>query len=123
MGQVKFIFPNEHFVFLHDTPSRNLFDRPERAFSSGCIRVENPLELAELLLDDKDKWSRTDIDAMLAQKNTRTIHLRETFPIMLMYLTALTEPDGTTRFYRDIYERDARLLQELNADIVIDVPN
>jgi murein L,D-transpeptidase YcbB/YkuD len=122
MGQVKFIFPNEHFVFLHDTPSRNLFDRPERAFSSGCIRVENPLELAELLLDDKDKWSRADIDSILAQKKTRTIHLRDDFSVMLMYLTALTEPDGTTRFYRDIYERDARLLQALNADIVIDAP-
>jgi murein L,D-transpeptidase YcbB/YkuD len=122
MGQVKFIFPNEHFVFLHDTPSRNLFNRPERAFSSGCIRVENPLELAELLLDDKDKWSRADIDTMLAQKKMRTIHLRESFPVMLMYLTALTEPDGTTRFYRDIYDRDARLLQELNGEIAIDAP-
>ena len=122
MGQVKFIFPNEHFVFLHDTPSKSLFSRPERAFSSGCIRVENPLELAELLLDDPQKWSRGDIDNMLAERKTRTLHLREAFPVMLMYLTALTEADGTTRFYRDVYERDARLLQELNAEIVIDLP-
>lgn len=122
MGRVKFIFPNEHFVFLHDTPNRNLFNRPERAFSSGCIRVENPLQLAELLLDDPGQWNSAAIDNMLAQVKTRTIHLRESFPVMLMYLTALSEPDGTTHFYKDIYERDARLLLELDADIVIDVP-
>jgi murein L,D-transpeptidase YcbB/YkuD len=122
MGQVKFIFPNEHFIFLHDTPDKNLFDRPERAFSSGCIRVEHPLELAQLLLDDTDNWSRAAIDAMLTKKQTRSIHLRETVPIFLMYITASAEPDGTTRFYRDIYERDARLLQELMGDTVIDAP-
>ena len=122
MGQVKFIFPNEHFVFLHDTPSKSLFNKPERAFSSGCIRVQYPLELAELLLDDKDQWSRAKIEAMLAQKKTRTVHLRAAFPVLLMYLTALTEPDGTSYFYTDIYERDARLLEELNADIVMEIP-
>jgi len=122
MGQVKFIFPNEHFVFLHDTPNRSLFNKPERAFSSGCIRVEHPLELAELLLNDKDQWNRAKIEAMLAEKKTRTVHLRATFPVLLMYLTALAEPDGTTYFYTDIYERDARLLRELQAEIVIDVP-
>jgi len=121
MGQVKFIFPNEHFVFLHDTPSKSLFNKPERAFSSGCIRVENPLELAELLLDDKNKWDRTDINELLAQGETRTVHLREAFPVLLMYLTAISEPDGTTYFYRDIYERDASLLKELKADIVMDL--
>ena len=123
MGQVKFIFPNEHFVFLHDTPSKSLFNKPERAFSSGCIRVENPLELAELLLDDKNKWDRTDIDGLLAQGETRTVHLREAFPVLLMYLTAISEPDGTTYFYRDIYERDASLLNKLKADIVMDLPD
>jgi murein L,D-transpeptidase YcbB/YkuD len=122
MGQVKFIFPNEHFVFFHDTPNKNLFGRPERAFSSGCIRVEHPLELAELLLDDAAKWSRADIDALLAKKQTRSIHLRETMPVFLMYITASAEPDGTTHFYRDIYGRDARLLQELMGDSVIYVP-
>ena len=58
LGEIKFIFPNEHAVFLHDTPNRSLFARPERAFSSGCIRVENPFELAELILNDPAKWDQ-----------------------------------------------------------------
>ena len=70
LGQVKFIFPNKHFVFLHDTPSRALFDHSERAFSSGCIRVENPLDLAERLLADRPEWDRAAIDKQLATGDT-----------------------------------------------------
>ena len=62
LGEVKFIFPNPHFVFLHDTPSKALFERTERTFSSGCIRVEQPFELAELLLDDPVKWNREGLE-------------------------------------------------------------
>jgi len=123
LGQVKFIFPNPHFVFLHDTPSKALFDRSERAFSSGCIRVEDPLELARLLLDDQDKWDSAAIDATLANAATKTVHLQDTFPVLIMYLTALGEPDGPTYFYKDIYDRDTSLLEALDSEIVIDLPD
>jgi murein L,D-transpeptidase YcbB/YkuD len=123
LGQVKFIFPNPHFVFLHDTPSKALFDRSERAFSSGCIRVEHPLELARLLLNDQDKWDSAAIDATIAGAETKTVHLKDTFPVLIMYLTALGEPGGPTYFYRDIYDRDTDLLEALDSEIVIDLPD
>jgi murein L,D-transpeptidase YcbB/YkuD len=122
LGQVKFIFPNPHFVFLHDTPSRALFDRSERAFSSGCIRVEHPLELARLLLDDQAKWDSTAIDATIASAETKTVHLKNTFPVFIVYLTALGEPGGPVYFYRDIYDRDRGLMEALDSEIVIDLP-
>ena len=122
LGQVKFIFPNKHFVFLHDTPSRALFDHSERAFSSGCIRVENPLELAERLLADQPEWGRAAIDKQLATGDLRTVHLKESYPVLIIYLTALVDPDGVTRFYNDIYDRDQRVLQALDGEIVMDLP-
>jgi L,D-transpeptidase YcbB len=123
LGQVKFIFPNKHFVFLHDTPSRALFDHSERAFSSGCIRVENPLELAERLLADRPEWDRAAIDKQIASGDLRTVHLKESYPVLIIYLTALVDPDGITRFYNDIYNRDQRVLQALDGEIVIDLPS
>src|SRR5262249_50720257 len=77
LGRVKFMFPNSHSVYLHDTPSKNLFDKSDRAFSSGCIRVENPLELATLLLEGQKDWDRAGIDAAIAAGKTRTVTLQK----------------------------------------------
>jgi murein L,D-transpeptidase YcbB/YkuD len=115
LGRVKFIFPNEHFVFLHDTPSRELFDRADRTFSSGCIRVENPLELAELLLDDEANWIAEQIQAVLDGGKTRTVFLQEPLPVMILYWTATVEDDGTIVFMKDVYQRDQRVLDGLDA--------
>lgn len=122
MGQIKFMFPNEHLIYLHDTPSRALFDQSERTFSSGCIRVERPLELAEILLAEQPGWDRAAIDKVLQSKVTKTVQLAEPVPILIMYLTALAEPDGQVHFYRDVYKRDAALLQALDGKFVMDVP-
>ncbi|MBM4205218.1 MAG: hypothetical protein FJ194_13880 [Gammaproteobacteria bacterium] len=108
LGQVKFISPNDHFVFLHDTPVRELFARSERSFSSGCIRVEQPLDLAALLLEDQPGYSRSEIDTLLASGEKRTVFLREPLPVLLQYLTAAEPESGQFRFHRDIYNRDAR---------------
>lgn len=105
LGQVKFVFPNEHAVYLHDTPARQLFSTAERAFSHGCIRVENPLELAEILLAPND-WDRKRIDAAVASKKTTTVYLAEPMPVLLLYWTANVDPDGVVHFYRDVYQRD-----------------
>ena len=113
LGQVKFIFPNEHAVYLHDTPARQLFSTPERAFSHGCIRVENPLELAEILLG-ANGWDRKRIDAAVASTKTTTVYLAEPLPILLLYWTANVDPDGVVHFYRDIYQRDPPIASALD---------
>ncbi len=122
LGRIKFIFPNEHFVFVHDTPSRSLFDRSERAFSSGCIRIDKPLELAELLLRDPDKWSQANLQAALDSRRTQRVNLKPREPVLILYLTASLDLDGSIRFAKDIYGRDDALLAALNGPVRIDLP-
>jgi murein L,D-transpeptidase YcbB/YkuD len=118
LGQVKFIFPNEHSVYLHDTPSKALFDKAKRAFSHGCIRVEQPMELAQLLLADKG-W---DNERIAANKETETIFLSQPLTVLIMYWTASVLPDGTVQFFDDIYERDDAVLNALAAPFTMERP-
>lgn len=114
LGQVKFMFPNEHMVYLHDTPSKGIFDRAERAASHGCIRVENPVTLAELLLENDPRWTRARLDQVLAGGTTTTVNLPRPLTVMLLYWTAEADAEGTVHFRRDLYGRDARLLEHLD---------
>ncbi len=116
LGEVKFIFPNEHFVFLHDTPSRSLFGREVRAFSHGCIRVENPLDLAAVLLRDKEGWDDARIDATLASDEITTVYLDDPLPVLILYWTAWVSPEGQLTFYSDVYDRDGDVLAGLEQD-------
>jgi L,D-transpeptidase YcbB len=111
LGRVKFMFPNEHSVYLHDTPSRNLFERDSRAFSHGCIRVDDVYGLALRLLGSR--WDRERIDALIAKGKTETVVLDKPMPVMLLYWT--TEPDATGRisFFPDVYSRDAPVIAAL----------
>jgi L,D-transpeptidase YcbB len=113
LGRVKFIFPNDHAVFLHDTPNQRLFDRTERAFSSGCIRVENALELAQLLLQDEREWNRKAIDRVVGSGKTRTVFLQESIPMLVLYWTAWVGSDGRVNFRHDLYGRDKLVQQGL----------
>ena len=113
LGRVKFMFPNEHFVYLHDTPSRNLFDRDSRAFSSGCIRVEHPLELAAELLGPN--WDRGRIDALIATGRTETVFIEKPITLMLLYWTTEVDADGRVSFWPDVYSRDEAVIRELDA--------
>jgi len=122
LGRVKFIFPNSHFVFLHDTPSKSLFERTERSFSSGCIRVENPFEFAELLLDDPQKWNPGTIQQLLDSEKPQTVFLNEPMTVMLLYSTVGLADEGVVRFYNDIYQRDARVLKPLDGDFEFSLP-
>ena len=122
LGTVKFIFPNEHFVFLHDTPHRELFVKSERNFSSGCIRVENPFDLAELILNDPVKYNRSALDAILETRETQRVNLRPKVPVIILYITASIGADGDIRFYKDIYDRDQKVLDALNGPVVIQLP-
>jgi len=113
LGRIKFMFPNKHSVYLHDTPSRNLFGRARRTFSSGCIRVEHPDTLAERLLDDPVNWNQAAIEKRLAENRTQTINLKTPITVFLVYWTAEPEADGRVKFFSDIYARDPAVLKGL----------
>ena len=114
---------NQHAVFLHDTPSPGLFEPAERNFSSGCIRVEDPLALAEIVLDDPQRWNRQSLGAAIADGRTRTLRLPKPWPVLILYWTAELDADNRVRFLPDRYRRDAALLQALDGDVVIDFPS
>ncbi len=115
LGGIKFMFPNEHAVYLHDTPTWALFDRSVRAYSSGCIRIDRPLDLAVLLLDDRQRWSREQLQQAIAAGETLTVPARRTVPVMLLYFTAVAATDGEVEFRGDLYDRDAPILRALAA--------
>jgi L,D-transpeptidase YcbB len=110
LGVVKFMFPNEFNVYLHDTPSRSLFAREERLFSHGCIRIEDPLGLARFLLGD---WDQERLAGAIATGATRTVNLPTPVPVLVLYWTAAADLHGDLHFYRDIYRRDVALLDAL----------
>ena len=115
LGGIKFMFPNEHFVYLHDTPTRALFERAVRAFSSGCIRIEKPLALALLLLDDPEQWTEESLREAIATGKTQTVAVRRTVPVLLLYFTAAVDTDGELQFRPDLYARDGAIIRALAA--------
>jgi len=115
LGRVKFMFPNEHDVYLHDTPSRAAFSKAERAFSHGCIRLSRPLELALQVLTAGgiSGWSMDRINQVVATEKNTVVKLATPLPIHLTYLTAWVDDDGVN-FRKDIYNQDAKLLAALD---------
>jgi len=114
LGRVKFMFPNSHDVYLHDSPAHNLFERNVRAFSHGCIRLSRPLELAEQVLrvGGVQGWTKDRINDVVASAKTTVVNLREPLPVHITYLTAWAD-DGVVNFRQDIYGHDAKLLAAL----------
>jgi murein L,D-transpeptidase YcbB/YkuD len=110
LGEVKFVFPNDMDIYLHDTPARHLFDETLRAFSSGCIRVEKPKELAEYLLSTSTALAPGTYDSLIDGDREHWLKLDRGVPIYILYFTAWAEEDGTVFFYPDIYDRDQPLL-------------
>ena len=123
LGRVKFMFPNKHAVYIHDTPSKSLFAHNERTFSSGCIRVERPFELAELLLDDPERWDQQGIQQLLDSRRTQRVNLREPLPVLILYWTAEVDAEGRVHFRRDVYDRDAPVLDALEGEFKFVVPD
>ncbi len=113
LGRFKFMFPNKFSVYIHDTPSRELFRRSERAASSGCIRVEAAVDLAEYLLRADPGWSRESIVKAVERMETKTIPLPEPVAVHIEYWTAWVDDAGVTHFREDIYQRDAQLAAAL----------
>lgn len=112
LGRVKFMFPNQNAVYLHDTPSKSLFARPVRAFSHGCVRVAEPEKLAQFLIE----WTGGDqaqVDDAFASDETKQIDLPHAVPVYLAYLTAWVGDDERPRFYPDVYDLDAEMIDLL----------
>ncbi len=108
LGLVKFMFPNQYNVYLHDTPMDSLFARASRSFSHGCVRLENPLALAEYVLRDQPQWTRERIEEAMHAEQERTVKLRSSIPVYLGYWTARASADGILQFRRDVYDIDRR---------------
>lgn len=116
LGQVKFMFPNKYSVCMHDTPKKLLFSRAGRALSHGCIRVDQPIRLAELLLGDEG-WTPIQIGAQVDSGETRTVTLAQPLPVVILYWTAEVNDQGEMHFYKDIYERDTAVLKSLDSSL------
>ena len=113
LGLVKFMFPNPYNVYLHSTPQPELFARARRDFSHGCIRVENPVALAAWVLRDQPQWTVDRIRATMNGDASVQVNLDKPIPVLILYSTAVVEPDGEVRFFEDIYGHDASLVKVL----------
>ena len=111
LGRVKFLFPNKHAIYLHDTPSKSLFNRPNRALSSGCVRLQKPEEFANVLLKNTN-WSSERIKKAMNQEKEQWVNTPEQTPIYLVYWTTWSDPDGNIQNADDIYGKDSALLQQ-----------
>ena len=114
LGLAKFVFPNEHNVYLHSTPAQELFSRTRRDFSHGCIRVEDPAVLAEWILQGNKNWTKDKIvEAMNNGTDSEQVNLSQKRPVVIIYATAVVLPDGEVKFFQDIYGHDARMEKAL----------
>ncbi len=120
LGQIKFMFPNKMSVYLHDTPSKELFQHQKRSFSSGCVRLEHPLDLAVYLLEADKGWNKERLTDILGKGKQQVILLNTPIPVYLFYWTAWVQDGGEIHFRKDIYGRDqalAKLLKSQSPDI------
>lgn len=113
LGLVKFIFPNNYNIYLHDTPSKGLFSRAQRAFSHGCIRVAEPKRLAEYLLKDQPEWTPESISEAMHASEEQWVKLTETVPVFISYFTAWVDNEGLLNFRDDIYGHDKKVGERL----------
>jgi murein L,D-transpeptidase YcbB/YkuD len=121
LGRIKFMLPNQYEVYLHDTPSRHLFERDTRAFSHGCIRLGRPMELARYLFPDR--FRRGEFEQELDEGTERVVPLEKPVPVYIVYFTAWRSNDGTVHFRDDIYGRDEELWSELREDPPVETPD
>ena len=114
LGLVKLIFPNQYNVYLHSTPAQQLFAQSRRDFSHGCIRVEKPAELAAWALQGKPEWTLEKVSAAMSSgRDNQQVNLAQPIPVLILYVTAVPQDDGSVGFYDDIYGHDATLSKAL----------
>ena len=115
LGQIKFLFPNKHDVYLHDTPSKSLFSRSYRAFSHGCVRVQDPMAFADALMANEPNISRASLEAMFGSSE-RWVNPETQIPVHLAYFTLRVDTDGTIRSYGDVYGHHEKLIAAMGLD-------
>jgi murein L,D-transpeptidase YcbB/YkuD len=113
LGAVKFRFPNKHDIYMHDTPQRELFDKTVRTFSHGCVRVQNPGRLAEVLLEEDKGWSAARVREMMERGGNNEVTLTKQIPVHITYFTMVASPDGQVHSFGDIYGHDRRVAMAL----------
>lgn len=113
LGRVKFLFPNNYNIYFHDTPAKSLFNREKRAFSHGCMRLENAKKLALYLLRDQPEWTEQKIDNAMSQRDEKWVTLKTSVPVYVSYFTAWVAPDGLLNFRDDIYGHDEKMAERL----------
>jgi len=114
LGELKFLFPNAHDIYMHDTPSRNLFEQQVRAFSHGCVRVQDPRHFASVVLG----WTPEEVAAKIESKSSETVRLKQKIPVHITYFTAWPDDQGNMVYYNDIYGRDRTLENARSATLV-----
>ena len=113
LGKMKFIFPNNFSIYLHDTPSKSIFNQSKRAFSHGCIRVENPMKLALYILKNNPNWNQEILQSIINNKKTFNIQIKPALPVYIVYFTAWVGSSGEINFRNDLYNMDHRLEKEI----------
>lgn len=113
LGNIKFVFPNEYAIYLHDTPARHLFDNTGRSYSHGCIRIAEPVMLAEYLLKDDPQWNTESIEKAMYAGKEQKVNLERKVPVFIGYFTAWVDRNGRLNLRKDIYGHDQRLAKEL----------
>jgi murein L,D-transpeptidase YcbB/YkuD len=108
LGLIKFVFPNQFDVYMHDTPTRALFNKPHRALSHGCVRLENPVGLAQYVLRDQPQWTEEKISAAMNSGQEHAVLLKKHLPVHIAYFTTWVNPDGSVTYTDDPYGLDAK---------------
>jgi len=113
LGKVKFLFPNSFNIYFHDTPSKSLFDRDKRAFSHGCIRLQDPFRMAQYLLKDNPEWSAEKINVAMNEGSEKYVKLKDPVPVFITYYTSWVDDNGLLNFRDDIYKHDEKLSKKM----------
>ena len=113
LGKVKFLFPNSFNIYFHDTPAKSLFEKDKRAYSHGCIRLSDPVKMANYLLKDDGSWSPEKIDAAMNTGNEKSVKLKNPVPVLITYYTAWVDENGQLHFADDIYAHDKALIDKM----------
>ena len=113
LGRVKYMFPNEHNIYLHDTPADHLFGEDVRALSHGCVRLERPFDFGGWVLESSEEWNQAKLESAVASGERQRIDLPEEIPVYLLYWTARAGEDGTVTFRKDLYGHDETLAKAL----------
>jgi murein L,D-transpeptidase YcbB/YkuD len=112
LGRVKFLFPNSYNIYFHDTPEKSLFERDNRAYSHGCIRLKEPEKMAQFVLEDSPQWTNEKIDSAMNSGKEKFVAVKNPVPVIITYFTAWVE-EGQLHFAEDVYGHDAVFTKKL----------